>query len=107
MCYRTIPQETHLDHPGTSVVFLVKNKSKLLGLSVVSCKDIPRFGIRGRRSSIQPIERKIDETLNKTIPLINYMCVDSQAFKELHFRANHSQDNMAKLITKIIQCQAE
>ncbi|XP_065898872.1 protein unc-13 homolog D-like isoform X2 [Dysidea avara] len=103
----TIPQETHLDHPGTSVVFLVKNRSKLLGLSVISCKDVRRFGVRGRRSSSQSVERKIDETLNKTLPLINYMCVDSQAFKELHFRASRSQDNMAKQIIKIIRCQAE
>lgn len=78
-----------------------------MGLSVTPCKDITRFGVRGKRSSGQPVERKINESLNKTLPLINHRGIDSQAFKELHFRANHRQDNVAKQVTKIIQCQVE
>jgi len=98
---RTIPQEDHLDRPGTSVVFLVKNKGKLLGLSLISCKDIIRYGIRGKRCTSPQLQRKMDVNKNRIIPLINHVIDDSQALKELKFRATQSRDIEAKRIVKI------
>jgi len=98
---RTIPQEDHLDRPGTSVVFVVKNKGKLVGLSLISCKDIPRDGIRGKRCTSPQLQRKVDDAKNRIIPLINHVIDDSQALKELNFRATQSRDIEAKQIVKI------
>ena len=103
MCYidRTIPQEDHLDRPGTSVVFVVKSKGKLLGLSLISCKDVPRYGIRGKRCASPQLQRRVDVNKNRILPLIHHVIDDSQALKELNFRTTQSRDFEAKQIVKI------
>ena len=98
---RSIPQEDHLDRPGTSVVFVVKNKGKLLGLSLISCKDILRYGIRGKRCGTPQNQRKVDANANRALPLIDHIFDDSQALKELNFRATQGKDIKAKQIVKI------
>ncbi|XP_065898869.1 protein unc-13 homolog D-like isoform X2 [Dysidea avara] len=97
----TIPQEDHLDSPGTSVVFVVKSKGKLLGLSLISCKDVPRYGIRGKRCASPQLQRRVDVNKNRILPLIHHVIDDSQALKELNFRATQSRDFEAKQIVKI------
>ena len=88
-----------MDETGNSLVFIVKNKGKILGLSLIPCVEISRYGIRGKRGT--KVERNIDDRMTQQLSLLAPMCgSDTEAFKELNSRA--SQDELAKQIIKIL-----
>lgn len=100
---RTIPQESHLDETGISLVFIIKSKSKILGLSLVPCKEISRYGIRGKRSASPKVDRKIDDKMTQQLSLLTPQCGnETEAFKELNTRASTGHDSLAKQIIKIL-----
>ena len=93
-----------MDEIGVSLVFVVKSKSKVLGLSLIPCKEISRYGIRGKRSTGSPkIDRKIDGSMTRKLSLLAPLCgIETEAFKELNIRASTGQDSLAKQIIKIL-----
>lgn len=92
-----------MDETGTSVVFIVKNKNKILGFSLVPCKEISRYGIRAKRGTSPVVNRTIDDKMTKHLSLLPPLCgVEVEIFKELHIRARTSHDNLAKQIIKIL-----
>lgn len=103
---RTIPQEAHLDKTGISLVFIVKNKSKVLGLSLIPCKEISRYGIRGKRGNSPKVDRKIDDRMTQQLSLLSPMSgSETEAFKELKIRASTNQDVLAKQVIKILHAE--
>ena len=94
-----------MDETGNSLVFIVKNKGKILGLSLIPCVEISRYGIRGKRdrTSSKVEQRNIDDKMTQQLSLLTPMCgSDTEAFKELNSRAHVHHDGLAKQIIKIL-----
>ena len=90
-----------MDKTGISLVFIVKNKSKVLGLSLIPCKEISRYGIRGKRGNSPKVDRKIDDRMTQQLSLLTPLCGSgTEAFKELSIRASNNHDSLAKQIIK-------
>ena len=101
--HRTIPQEAYLDETGNSVVFIVKSKGKILGLSLIPCNEISRYGIRSKRDASPKVDRKIDDKMTQQLPLLAVTCGnETEALKELNIRANANNDSLAKQIIKTL-----
>ena len=92
-----------MDKTGVSLVFIVKSKSKVLGLSLIPCKEISRYGIRGKRRDSPKVDRKIDERMTQQLSLLAPLCgSETEAFKELNIRATTNHDSLAKQIIKTL-----
>ena len=84
-------------------MFVVKNKNKVLGLSLIPCKEISRYGIRGKRGNSPRVDRKIDDRMTQQLSLLAPLCGSgTEAFKELNIRASTNHDSLARQIIKLL-----
>lgn len=74
-----------------------------MGLTLIPCKEISRYGIRGKRGASPKVDRKIDDRMTQQLSLLAPSCGnDTEAFKELNIRASTNQDSLAKQIIKVL-----
>ena len=92
-----------MDKTGNSLVFVVKSKNKVLGLSFIACNEISRYGIRGKRGFSPKVNRVINEKVTQQLSLLTPSCgSETEAFKELNIRASANHDILAKQIIKTL-----